>query len=114
MKKYIIESTDNVVICSYNMTHATGPDATIYLLDVDVAQQRFPSSVSLRHCAYRSIKHDLIFERFLLPGRAGLAPADTTIIGEDIESTSYIQITLIDNRVINLDKDLELLVKQSL
>lgn len=59
------------------------------------------------------IKYDLIFERFLLPERAGLAPADTTIIGEDIESTSYIQITLADNRVINLDKDAELLVKRA-
>jgi DNA polymerase-3 subunit alpha len=54
------------------------------------------------------IKYDLIFERFLLPERAGLYPADTTIIGEDIESSAYVEITLENGQVLKIDKDAQL------
>lgn len=59
------------------------------------------------------IKYGLIFERFLLPERAGLAPADTTIIGEDIETTKYVQVSLETGRTILLDADAELLVRRN-
>ena len=59
------------------------------------------------------IKYDLIFERFLLPERAGLYPADVTVIGEDIESKDYIELTLESGKVIKVDKDAQFMVKRA-
>ena len=56
------------------------------------------------------IKYNLIFERFLLPERAGLAPMDVTIIEPSIESEEYVKIELENGYIIKLDKDAELLV----
>lgn len=112
-EKYIIESTDNVDyllvqydICNWarrnNILVGCGRGSAagsllLYLLGITLIDP---------------IKYDLIFERFLLPERAGLYPTDTTIIGEDIESEDYIQVTLEDGKVLNIDKDAELIVKR--
>ena len=53
--------------------------------------------------------YDLIFERFLLPERAGLYEGETTIFAKDIESQEYIKVE-IDGKTINLDKDAEVIV----
>lgn len=58
------------------------------------------------------IKYHLLFERFLLPERAGLYSADVTIIGDDIESKSYVQLELENGRTYNIDKDAQLIVKR--
>lgn len=58
------------------------------------------------------IRFDLIFERFLLPERAGLYAADTTVFATDVESTQYIELDLANNSSLLLDKDAELLVKR--
>lgn len=58
------------------------------------------------------IKYNLLFERFLLPERAGLYQADTTIIGNDMESTEYIEVELENHRKYKIDKDAELIVKR--
>lgn len=58
------------------------------------------------------IRYDLIFERFLLPERAGLYPAKTTIIGEDLESKEYIEVELDCGKVIKIDKDAQLIIKR--
>ena len=58
------------------------------------------------------IKYDLIFERFLLPERAGLFPTDTTIIGEDIDSTDYMEVKLESGVILKIDKDAQLIVKR--
>lgn len=57
------------------------------------------------------IKYDLIFERFLLPERAGLAPGKTTIIGEDIESVDYVEVTLENGKKYKFDQNSEFLIK---
>ena len=112
-EKYIIESTDNVdyLLVQYDTCNwarkngilvgcgrgsATGC-LLLYLLGVTLIDP---------------IKYDLIFERFLLPERAGLYPADTTIIGEDIESTEYVELALEDDKTIKVDKDAEFMVKR--
>lgn len=59
------------------------------------------------------IKYNLIFERFLLPERAGLAPMDVTIIEPSIESEEFIEIALENGQTIKLDKDAELLIKRN-
>ena len=56
------------------------------------------------------LKYDLIFERFLLPERAGLEPDKVTIIVSDIESSDYFELVFDDNTILLLDKDAELVV----
>lgn len=112
-EKYIIESTDNVdyLLVQYDTCNwarrnnilvgcgrgSAAGSLLLYLLGITLIDP---------------IKYDLIFERFLLPERAGLSPADTTIIGEDIDSCEYVQVTLENGNTINIDKDAELIVKR--
>lgn len=58
------------------------------------------------------IRYNLIFERFLLPERAGLYPAQTTIIGEDIYSNEFVEVKLDGGQCIKIDKDAQLIVKR--
>lgn len=56
------------------------------------------------------LKYDLIFERFLLPERAGLEPDTVTIFAEDVESTDYFELSFEDGTKLRFDKDSELMV----
>ena len=58
------------------------------------------------------IKWDLMFERFLIPERAGLAPDTVTIIADDISSKEYIRMTLENGKEYMFDKDAEFRVKR--
>lgn len=58
------------------------------------------------------IKYDLIFERFLLPERAGLYPSDVTVIGDSIESKDYVEVELNNGQTYKIDKDAQLVVKR--
>ena len=55
----------------------------------------------------------MLFERFLLPERAGLYPLDVTIIGDDVDSNQYIEVTLENHKTYKIDKDAQLLVKRA-
>ena len=112
-EKYIIESTDNVdyLLVQYDTCNwarrnnifvgcgrgSAAGSLLLYLLGITLIDP---------------IKYGLIFERFLLPERAGLSPAETTIIGEDIESCDFVDIYIEDGRKITLDKDAELLIRR--
>lgn len=112
-EKYIIESTDNVdyLLVQYdtcNWARSNGVlvgcgrgsaagSLLLYLLGITLVDP---------------LKYDLIFERFLLPERAGLYPAETTIIGKDIESNDFIEVTMENGKVIKIDRDAELIVKR--
>ena len=112
-EKYIIESTNNVdyLLVQYDCINwcrrngvltgcGRGSAAgclLLYLLGITLIDP---------------IKYDLIFERFLLPERAGLYAGDTTIIGEDLKSTEYAEVTLETGQVLKIDKDAQLLVKR--
>lgn len=58
------------------------------------------------------IKYDLIFERFLLPERAGLYPSDVTVVGDSIESKDYVEVELNNGQTYKIDKDSQLVVKR--
>lgn len=110
-EKYIIESTDNVdyLLVQYDTCNwarrnniyvgcgrgSAAGSLLLYLLGITLIDP---------------IKYNLIFERFLLPERAGLHPADTTIIGDDIESTEYVELTLETGKVVKVDKDAEFMI----
>lgn len=58
------------------------------------------------------IKYDLIFERFLLPERAGLYPSDVTVVGDSVESKDYVEVELDNGQTYKIDKDAQLVVKR--
>ena len=112
-EKYIIESTDNVdyLLVQYDTCNwarknnifvgcgrgSAAGSLLLYLLGITLIDP---------------IKYNLIFERFLLPERAGLSPADTTIIGNDMDSNRYFELTLDDDKIIKVDYDAEFMVKR--
>ena len=54
------------------------------------------------------IKYDLLFERFLLPERAGLYPGEVTVIVGGMLSTQIVQVALANNDTHVFDKDAKL------
>lgn len=112
-EKYIIESTNNVdyLLVQYDTCNwarknnilvgcgrgSAAGSLLLYLLGITLIDP---------------LQYGLIFERFLLPERAGLYKADATIIGEDVETNEYIEITLEDNRSLKVYKDAELIIKR--
>lgn len=113
-EKYIIESTDNVdyLLVQYDTCNwarknnifvgcgrgSAAGSLLLYLLGITLIDP---------------IKYNLIFERFLLPERAGLSPADTTIIGNDIDSNHYFELTLNNGKTIKVDYDAEFMVQRA-
>ncbi len=108
---YILESTDNVDYClvqfdtvNWARTNgilvgcgrgSAGGCLALYLMGITLIDP---------------IKYNLLFERFLLPERAGLYPAQATVLAGEIESTSHVELTLGNGKVLRLDKDAQLLV----
>ena len=112
-EKYIIESTNNIdyLLVQYDTVNwakrngilvgcgrgSAAGSLLLYLLGITLIDP---------------LRYDLIFERFLLPERAGLYQAETTIIGSDIESSHYIEVKLENGKTVKLDKDAQLIVKR--
>lgn len=112
-EKYIIESTNNVdyLLVQYDTCNWSRKN------DILVGCGRGSAAGSLLLyllgiTLIDPLRFNLIFERFLLPERAGLYPSDTTIIGEDIDSTDYVEVELDDGKIIKVDKDAEMYVKR--
>lgn len=110
---YILESTNNIdyMLVQYDTVNwarkngilvgcgrgSAGGALVLYLLGITLIDP---------------IKYDLIFERFLLPERAGLFASKATIIGQDIESQHYVEATLENGKTYKIDKDAQLLVNR--
>lgn len=108
---YILESTDNVdyLLVQYDTVNwarehgilvgcgrgSAGGSLALYLLGITLIDP---------------IKYDLLFERFLLPERAGLYPDEVTIIVGGMESTHIVQVTLANGKAYVFDKDAKLRV----
>ncbi len=112
-EKYIIESTNNVdyLLVQYDTCNwsrknnilvgcgrgSAAGSLLLYLLGITLVDP---------------LQYGLIFERFLLPERAGLYKADTTIIGEDVETNEYVELALENGYAIKVFKDAEFIVKR--
>ena len=108
---YVLESTNNVdyMLVQYDTVNwarrngiligcgrgSAGGCLVLYLLGVTLIDP---------------IKYNLLFERFLLPERAGLYEADVTIVGEDITTKQYVSLTLDNNQTYKIASDAELMV----
>lgn len=112
-EKYVLESTDNVdyILITWDELNwaqsqgiltgigrgSAGGSLVLYLLGITFIDP---------------LKYDLIFERFLLPERGGLAPADVTKICEDVDSDEYIEIAMENGKTYKFDKDAQFLVER--
>ena len=110
---YILESTNNVdyILVQYDTVNwaranniqvgcgrgSAGGSLILYLLGITLIDP---------------IKYDLLFERFLLPERAGLYPDKVTAITESVQSSDYIKAKLTNGKTYLIDRDAKLLVKR--
>lgn len=108
---YILESTDNVdyMLVQWDTVNwarangilvgcgrgSAGGCLALYLLGITLIDP---------------IKYDLLFERFLLPERAGLYPARTTVLAGEMMSGEYVELELKNGKTARFDRDAQLLV----
>ena len=112
-EKYILTSTDNVdyILITWDELNwaqrngiltgigrgSAGGSLVLYLLQITNIDP---------------IKYGLIFERFLLPERAGLEPQKTTRLAEKMESTNYIELECENGKTYKFDVDAKFKVKR--
>lgn len=108
---YILESTDNVdyMLVQYDTVNwarsngilvgcgrgSAGGCLALYLMGITLIDP---------------IKYDLLFERFLLPERAGLYPAQATLLAGELQSEEYVEFELENGKTVRFDRDAQLLV----
>lgn len=108
---YILESTDNVdyMLVQWDTVNwarangilvgcgrgSAGGCLALYLLGITLIDP---------------IKYDLLFERFLLPERAGLYPAQTTVLAGEMMTDEYVELELANGKTVRFDRDARLLV----
>lgn len=113
-EEYVIESTDNV---SYFLIQW---DEVNYARKNDILVGLGRGSAGGCLLLYLMgitqidpLKYGLIFERFLLPERAGLEPDRTTKMADNIESSNYIELTFENGKTYKFDRDAKLLVNRN-
>jgi DNA polymerase-3 subunit alpha len=108
---YILESTDNVdyMLIQYDTVNwarrngilvgcgrgSAGGSLVLYLLGITLIDP---------------IQYGLLFERFLLPERAGLYPDRVTMLSDEVLSQDFVRVYFEDGRRLCLDRDAMLLV----
>lgn len=108
---YILESTDNVdyMLIQYDTVNwarrngilvgcgrgSAGGSLVLYLLGITLIDP---------------IEYGLLFERFLLPERAGLYPDQVTLLSDEVLSQDFVKVCFEDGRGLCLDRDAMLVV----
>lgn len=108
---YILEETDNVdyMLVQWDTVNwarangilvgcgrgSAGGSLALYLLGITLIDP---------------IKYDLLFERFLLPERAGLYAAPVTVLAGEMLSEEYVEVELENGKAVRFDRDARLLV----
>ena len=112
-EKYVIESTDNVDYFLIQREEINWAQQRGILTGVGRGSAGGSLVLYLLGITYIDpLKYDLIFERFLLPERAGLEPADVTMMCEGVDSDEWVEIELDNGKAYRFDKDSEFLVKR--
>lgn len=113
-EKYVIESTDNIDYFMITRDEINWAQKQGILTGIGRGSAGGCLILYLLHITnIDPIKWGLIFERFLLPERGGLAPADVTKICDDtISSNEYYTIELENGKSYKFDKDAQFLVKR--
>jgi len=104
---YILEETDNVDYCLIQYDTVNWAERNGIL--VGVGRGSAGGSLCLFLLGITKIdpiKYGLIFERFLIPERAGLEPDDVTkLICEGIDSDDYVELKLENGKIYRFDRD---------
>lgn len=109
-EKYVIESTDNVDYFLIQRDELNWAQENGILTGIGRGSAGGCLLLYLLGITFIDpLKYDLIFERFLLPERAGLESDKVTVMADDIQSSDYYELEL-ENGKILLDKDSELVV----
>lgn len=110
-ERYVIESTDNVDYFLIQRDELNWAQENGILTGIGRGSAGGCLLLYLMGITFIDpLKYDLIFERFLLPERAGLVPDKVTIMADDLESSDYFELAFDDNTKLLLDKDAELVV----
>ena len=110
-EKYVIESTDNVDYFLIQRDELNWAQENGILTGIGRGSAGGCLLLYLMGITFIDpLKYDLIFERFLLPERAGLEPDKVTVMADDIESSDYFELVFDDETILLLDKDAELVV----
>lgn len=112
-EKYVIESTDNVHY--YLITWDEINFARRSGIAVGVGRGSAGGcllSYLLGITQIDPMPYSLLFERFLLPERGGLEPADVTVIGNDLSRKDYVEIEFEDGKKLCFASDAEFLVNR--
>lgn len=112
-EKYVIESTDNVDY--YLVTWDEINWARRSGIAVGVGRGSAGGcllSYLLGITQIDPMPYSLLFERFLLPERGGLEPADVTVIGNDLSRKDYVEIEFEDGKKLCFASDSEFLVNR--
>lgn len=113
-EKYVIESTDNIDYFLIQRDELNWAQKNGILTGIGRGSAGGCLVLFLLGITFIDpLKYGLIFERFLLPERAGLAPMDVTKIAEPIESDSYVEIEMENGQKIKFDQDAEFLVNRN-
>lgn len=113
-EKYVIESTDNVDYFLIQRDELNWAQENGILTGIGRGSAGGCLVLYLMGITFIDpIKYDLIFERFLLPERAGLAPTDVTKIEPKIESEEFVELELENGQIVKFDKDAEFLVNRN-
>lgn len=109
-EKYVIESTDNVDYFLIQRDELNWAQENGILTGIGRGSAGGCLLLYLLGITFIDpLKYDLIFERFLLPERAGLEPDKVTIMEQDIQSSDYYELEFEHGKIL-LDKDSELVV----
>ena len=112
-EKYVIESTDNVdyfLLTADEINWAKKNGVAVGIGRGSAGGCLVSYFLDIIHLD--PIKWDLMFERFLIPERAGLVPEIVTIITDSIVSENYIKLVLDNGKEYVFDRDAEFRVKR--
>lgn len=113
-EEYVIESTDNVsyFLIQWDEVNYARENGIL----VGLGRGSAGGSILLYLLGITQIdplQYGLIFERFLLPERAGLEPSKTTKIVENLESINYVELTLENGKTYKFDRDAQFFVSRN-
>ena len=112
-EKYVIESTDNCDYYLITWDEVNWARKNNILVGVGRGSAGGCVISWLLHITMIDpIKWGLLFERFLLPERGGLAPDDVTKMQPEVTAHDYVELTLENGRTYKFDYDAQFRVKR--
>ena len=112
-EKYVIESTDNVdyfLITADEINWAKNNNVAVGIARGSAGGCLVSYYLGITHLD--PIRWNLLFERFLLPERAGLVPDSVTKMLPSIKSKKYVEVTLENGKTYKFDNDAKFRVKR--